>query len=1618
MSFGFGKHSGPTAPPSGPTSFGSFPRPSPPTPSPSPFPDSNLSAGPRFPSPRAFDAHSKARPPSLDNARPVASPSQPYAAPIRTPLLHSGDKKIPVTGDFGSQSHKRPFPSTPQDFGMSTSSKFPHFQNLERSRSPPIQYDEDFLQNPVSDIVERNADVSSDLRHRVATQRRQSPSSTIAGGHSIIHPRPSWSNSQRPATFSQTLGVPGRPGGHTTNSQIERSISSMKNVDTWNSKGLSPENVFQKSSYVNRDLSRRPSLSPPKSRIGTTGGRLPDLQNSQRPSPSADGMNGDTYITRPESHSVSKRSRSPTSSVGQVIQMSSSTEDGTDREEQAKAKRLARFKTELDLVESERGDSIPQGQNVTKRGISSINTNRSAVEKQKSFGDIPPGSMENQDVENEDLLSSSAIVGLCTDMCPEPERGERERKGDLDRYERLDGDRNQTTETLAVKKYNRTAEREAELIRPLPILEKTMDYLLGLLDQPYDDGFLRLYNFMWDRMRAIRMDLRMQHIFNDRAITMLEQMIRLHIIAMHELCEFSRGEGFSEGFDAHLNIEQMNKTSVELFQMYDDHKKRGIFIPTEKEFRGYYALLKLDKHPGYKVEPSELSLDLAKMTAEIRQTLDVLFARDVARSCRTSNFVAFFRHARKASYLQACLMHAHFSKLRTQALASLHSGLQNNQGIPVAHVAKWIGIIEGEGIESLLEYHGFLIKEFEEPYMVKEGPFLNVEKDYPTRCSTLVHRKKSDTIKEDVLSSRQVILLPSEPRKELRSNKNLKDKHVVVQPIKTISPLVSDDGQMDVEAVSSPIRNMQDQPDLETSRSMRNQVDLGKSRDDQPFTGANGMVSVGSPRDNIDAFSSFRTYNMLNQPSPVSPRYGSLIADVDQSIFKGSPQTSPIRHFLPAAKSSNFVWKRQDNFEEPVKSSPEIVVHSEVESIHPEVVSANVGKVLEPASEAESSVVSLLQDDVPMKEMPREELYDVQQKVDDILVDNYDEEVAEAKLRLLLRLWRRHTIRKKNIREQNRLAANAALSSLSLGPPIRQNHDKTTPCRKLNIDQAMNEIYEKRQLSLARWNVSDLVASKLAVKNESSNIICWKVITFSWLQHGKSDIEAMSPLSHLSLDEWLRYKLIPARKDVSEENFVISAPALSVWRKWASSDQSGDFRCFFSVIKNTHSGTFEKNLVGVNAILFPISETLPWDIQKAQLNNLVISLPAEACIPLLITSSYGEDNFTDSCSIVDKLGLKDLDKSRISSYMVFSLNEEVHGQFPGYFSDQKLKEGLLWLASESRSQPVLCCMSIRELFSLHLNSCFNVLDLMGDDKVGPYHCISAFNQALDQSIENIITAANTNSNGWPCPELSLFDLTTAESRAVKQFLPTFGWSSPEEVQPLISALRNCMLPSFSDDISWLNRFCSTEKDIEDQNQLLQDCLIRYLTQSSSMLNLMMATKEARVMAQKYTRLELHDAEYKVVPNWVLIFRRVFNWHINSSASFSCKAYVLEQSVSSFSPRFLDKLELETPKPRYIDHPLFDEMVEVSCSPIVSKRIRSSPPKEGFQNVAAIVSGEYTEERNQCSEIHGLDYSDIRMRKNDAPMVFEDEKGADRLSQLLDQCNILQDEIERKLSIYF
>lgn len=46
------------------------------------------------------------------------------------------------------------------------------------------------------------------------------------------------------------------------------------------------------------------------------------------------------------------------------------------------------------------------------------------------------------------------------------------------------------------------------------------------------------------------------------------------------------------------------------------------------------------------------------------------------RACRGGNYIAFFRLARKATYLQACLMHAHFAKvISVTVLVNISSSL-------------------------------------------------------------------------------------------------------------------------------------------------------------------------------------------------------------------------------------------------------------------------------------------------------------------------------------------------------------------------------------------------------------------------------------------------------------------------------------------------------------------------------------------------------------------------------------------------------------------------------------------------------------------------------------------------------------------------------------------------------------------------------------------------------------------------------------------------------------------------------------------------------------------------------------------------------------------------------
>jgi hypothetical protein len=151
---------------------------------------------------------------------------------------------------------------------------------------------------------------------------------------------------------------------------------------------------------------------------------------------------------------------------------------------------------------------------------------------------------------------------------------------------------------------------------------------------------------------------------------------------------------------------------------------------------------------------------------------------------------------------------------------------------------------------------------------------------------------------------------------------------------------------------------------------------------------------------------------------------------------------------------------------------------------------------------------------------------------------NYDEEVAIAKLKLILRLWRRRSLKLKDLRQQRQLAAQAALSSLSLGPQIRQNRDQKNTLSEFDIDHIMRKRYDKYKQSWSMLNVSDVVAGTLCRRNPHAKCLCWKIILCCPLDNPERD-------SHSAAGQWLFSKLMPSDND-GEDDLVLSSPSLSV----------------------------------------------------------------------------------------------------------------------------------------------------------------------------------------------------------------------------------------------------------------------------------------------------------------------------------------------------------------------------------------------------------------------------------------------------------------------------------------
>ncbi|KAH9752541.1 SAC3 family protein C [Citrus sinensis] len=204
--------------------------------------------------------------------------------------------------------------------------------------------------------------------------------------------------------------------------------------------------------------------------------------------------------------------------------------------------------------------------------FSSSSSNQSRSNNRFSFPKSSSSSSSANDVrdrrrETQEEKQEEAIVGTCPFMCPEAERLQRQRLRDLAVFERLHGDPRNSSPALAVKKFCRTMsakEVRASDVRPLPVLEETLNYLLSLLDST-EHPFEVIHDFVFDRTRSVRQDLIMQNIVNDKAINMFEKIVKFHVISHHKLRSSCSSSSISPLH--YLNLEQLTKALTSLYNL-------------------------------------------------------------------------------------------------------------------------------------------------------------------------------------------------------------------------------------------------------------------------------------------------------------------------------------------------------------------------------------------------------------------------------------------------------------------------------------------------------------------------------------------------------------------------------------------------------------------------------------------------------------------------------------------------------------------------------------------------------------------------------------------------------------------------------------------------------------------------------------------------------------------------------------------------------------------------------------------------------------------------------------------------------------------------------------------
>ncbi|KAL5432137.1 hypothetical protein PMIN05_009070 [Paraphaeosphaeria minitans] len=273
-----------------------------------------------------------------------------------------------------------------------------------------------------------------------------------------------------------------------------------------------------------------------------------------------------------------------------------------------------------------------------------------------------------------DMSQSVDKHGLCEDLCPEYERVRRIVQNDVaaPEYskETAHGPRLQreVDEGRMIAAHHRSSAGEDLTLmtdlRTPAALRRSME---GMINRLKEDSFEYLDGWIWDRSRAVRVELSKNYRRQQDTESFLacyEMCIRFHLLSMHQMS--NRSEGVS--YDRHTDWEQLAASCNQIKELWDKIK---VYEPADGKTPSPLEASRVAEIHAYNII---LGLKERDHREEVRRHPKVRVAQALVRAAQnTKNYTTFWRMVRSSqiSYLMACAAAIRFMSVRSDTLEAM-----------------------------------------------------------------------------------------------------------------------------------------------------------------------------------------------------------------------------------------------------------------------------------------------------------------------------------------------------------------------------------------------------------------------------------------------------------------------------------------------------------------------------------------------------------------------------------------------------------------------------------------------------------------------------------------------------------------------------------------------------------------------------------------------------------------------------------------------------------------------------------------------------------------------------------------------------------------------------------